>query len=52
MDSKFLKYVRASYLSRLGDLYFQTIDVLRGRVTIDTIVIYSAIPVEPRMGTR
>ena len=24
----------------LGDLYFQTVDVLRGRVTTDIIVIY------------
>ena len=52
MDSKLLKYVRSSYLFCLGDLYFQTVDVLRGRVTTDSIEIYSPIPVEPRMGVR
>ena len=37
----------------LGDLYFQTVDVLRGRATTDIIVIYiSSITVEPRMGVR
>ena len=51
MDSKLHKYVR-SYLFCLGDLYFQTVDVLRGRVTTDIIVIYSPIPVEPTMGVR
>ena len=50
MDSKLLKYVRSSYLFCLGDLYFQTVYVLRGRVTTDIIVIYSLILVEPRMG--
>ena len=52
MDSKLLRYVRSSYLFCLGDLHFQTIDVLRGMVTTDIIihVIYSPIPVEPRMG--
>ena len=51
MATKLLKYV-TSYLSCLGGLYFQTVDDLRGRVTIDIIVIYSPIPAEPRMGVR
>ena len=33
-------------------MYFQTVDFVRGRVTTDIIVIYSLIPVEPRMGVR
>ena len=51
MNSKFLKYVR-SYLFCLGDLYFQTVDVLRGRVTTDIIVIYFPMHVEPKMGVK
>ena len=51
MDSKLLKYAR-SYLFCLGDLYCQTLDVLRGRVTTDFIVIHSPVSVEPRMGVR
>ena len=39
LDSKLLKYVRF-YLFCLGDLYFQTVDVLRERVITDIIVIY------------
>ena len=52
MDSKLLKYVRSSYLFCLGDLCFQTVEVLRVRVTTDIIVIYSPIPVELKMGAR
>ena len=42
LDSKLFKYVR-SYLFCLGDLYFQTVDVLRGKVTTDIIVIYNLL---------
>ena len=52
MDSNLLKYVRSSYLVCLGDFNCKTVDVVRGRVTTYIIVIYSPIPVKPRMGVR